>query len=114
MLHGLEGNLRSHYALPVLSTLARKGFKPVFMFLRGCSSEPNRLDRTYHSGAAEDLDEVLGLLKKSGRPVAAAIGFSLGGNLLLRYLGLSGEGALLKTAMAGLCPLCSGGCGKAS
>jgi len=100
MLHGLEGNLRSHYALPVLSTLAQSGFQPVFMYLRGCSGEPNRLSRTYHSGAAEDLAEVLSLLKESGRPVSAAIGFSLGGNLLLRYLGLSGEQALVKTAMA--------------
>ena len=100
MLHGLEGNLRSHYALPVLATLARSGFQPVFMYLRGCSGEPNRLSRTYHSGAAEDLAEVLSLLQESGRPVSAAIGFSLGGNLLLRYLGLSGEQALLKTAMA--------------
>ena len=100
MLHGLEGNLRSHYVLPVLSTLAASGFQPVFMFLRGCSEEPNRLPRTYHSGAAEDLAEVLALLRASGRPVAAAIGFSLGGNLLLRYLGLNGEAALLQAAMA--------------
>jgi hypothetical protein len=100
MLHGLEGNLHSHYALPILSTLAESGFRPVFMHLRGCSGEPNRLARTYHSGAVEDLAEVLALLKDSGRPVAAAIGFSLGGNLLLRYLGLSGKHALLQTAMA--------------
>lgn len=100
MLHGLEGNLRSHYVLPVLATLARAGLQPVFMFLRGCSAEPNRLPRTYHSGAVEDLAEVLGLLKASGRPAAAALGFSLGANLLLRYLGLSGDAALLQAAMA--------------
>jgi predicted alpha/beta-fold hydrolase len=100
MLHGLEGNLHSHYALPILATLAESGFRPVFMHLRGCSGEPNRLARTYHSGAVEDLAEVLALLKDSGRPVAAAIGFSLGGNLLLRYLGLNGKHALLRTAMA--------------
>jgi predicted alpha/beta-fold hydrolase len=100
MLHGLEGNLRSHYALPVLSTLARSGFRPVFMFLRGCGDEPNRLPRSYHSGAVEDLAEVLELLQASGRSVAAAIGFSLGGNLLLRYLGISGREALVRTAMA--------------
>ncbi|MGD9947053.1 MAG: hydrolase [Desulfobulbus sp.] len=100
MIHGLEGNLRSHYALPVLSTLAQSGFQPVFMYLRGCSGEPNRLSRTYHSGAVEDLAEVLALLRESGRSVAAAIGFSLGGNLLLRYLGISGKESLLQTAMA--------------
>ncbi len=100
MIHGLEGNLRSHYALPILNILACAGFRPVFMYLRGASGEPNRLPRTYHSGAAEDLAEVLALLRKSGRPVAGAIGFSLGANLLLRYLGMNGKGAGLEAAMA--------------
>jgi predicted alpha/beta-fold hydrolase len=100
MLHGLEGSLRSHYALPVLATLAEAGFRPVFMFLRGCSGVPNRLPRSYHSGAVEDLAEVLDLLNRSHRPVAAAIGFSLGGNLLLRYMGIHGDAARLSTAMA--------------
>lgn len=112
MLHGLEGNLRSHYALPVLSTLKHSGFRPVFMFLRGCSGEPNRLSRTYHSGAVEDLDEVLAFLGASGRPAAAAIGFSLGGNLLLRYLGLSGKDAVLKAAMAVSVPFVLGDAAK--
>jgi len=100
ILHGLEGNLRSHYVLPIMAILLRSGMQPVFMHLRGCSGEPNRLPRTYHSGAVEDLAEVLMLLRASGRPVAAAIGFSLGGNLLLRYLGITGESSLLRAAMA--------------
>ena len=100
MLHGLEGNLRSHYVLPVLASLAHAGLQPVFMFLRGCSEEPNRLPRTYHSGAVEDLAEVLAILRDSGRSVAAALGFSLGANLLLRYLGLNGDAALVRAAMA--------------
>jgi len=112
MLHGLEGNLRSHYARPVLSTLAGTGFQPVFMFLRGCSGEPNRLSRTYHSGAAEDLAEVLALLAASGRPVFAALGFSLGGNLLLRYLGIHGSEALVQTAMAVSVPFVLGDAAK--
>jgi len=100
MLHGLEGNLRSHYALPVMDSLCRAGMQPVFMHLRGCSGEPNRLPRTYHSGAVEDLAEVLAHLQASGRPVAAALGFSLGGNLLLRYLGIAGSTSLLQAAAA--------------
>lgn len=100
VLHGLEGNLRSHYALPVMASLARSGLQPVFMHLRGCSAEPNRLPRTYHSGAIEDLEEVLVMLRNGGRPVAAAIGFSLGANLLLRYLGIKGDTAMLQAAMA--------------
>ena len=100
MLPGLEGNLHSHYALPVMATLLRSGLQPVFMHLRGCSGEPNRLPRSYHSGAVEDLAEVLALLRASGRPVAAVIGISLGGNLLLRYLGMTGTASRLRAAMA--------------
>ncbi|NLX18136.1 MAG: hydrolase [Desulfobulbus sp.] len=100
ILHGLEGNLDSHYALPVMDCLARAGLQPVFMHLRGCSHEPNRSARTYHSGAIEDLEEVLLALYNTDRAVAAALGFSLGGNILLRYLGMRGDRALLKAAMA--------------
>jgi predicted alpha/beta-fold hydrolase len=100
LLHGLEGNLESHYARPVLACLREAGFAPVFMHLRGASGEPNRSLRTYHSGASDDLAEVLARLGQDGRPVAAAIGFSLGGNLLLKYLGEAGEHSLLRAAMA--------------
>lgn len=88
VIHGLEGDLRSHYAGTLLEVLAGAGYRPIFMHLRGCSGEPNRLDRSYHSGASEDLAEVLADLAQDsdGAPLAA-IGFSLGGNLLLKYLG---------------------------
>ncbi len=88
VIHGLEGDLQSHYAGTLLDRLARAGYQPVFMHLRGTSGEPNRLDRSYHSGATEDLAEVLAALAEDpeGAPLAA-IGFSLGGNLLLKYLG---------------------------
>jgi predicted alpha/beta-fold hydrolase len=70
------------------------------MHLRGCSEEPNRHDRGYHSGASDDLAEVLDALAAdgAGRPLAA-VGFSLGGNLLLKYLGETGA-APLRTAVA--------------
>ena len=88
VLHGLEGDLQSHYAGGMLEALHRAGFRPVFMFLRGRSGEPNRLPRGYHSGAREDLAAVLEHLAAGpGGPALAAIGFSLGGNLLLKYLG---------------------------
>ncbi|MBK1718403.1 hydrolase [Thiocystis violacea] len=88
IIHGLEGNLESHYAGSLVETLGRAGYQPIFMHLRGCSGEPNRLDRAYHSGATEDLAEVLQALAPdaAGAP-KAVIGFSLGGNLLLKYLG---------------------------
>jgi len=100
ILHGLEGTLRSHYALPTMQALAQAGYQPVFMHLRGCSGEPNRLARSYHSGASDDLAAVLALLQASGQPATAAIGFSLGGNLLLKYLGERAGDALLRAAVA--------------
>jgi predicted alpha/beta-fold hydrolase len=91
VIHGLEGDLQSHYAGTLLAVLASQGYCPIFMHLRGCSGEPNRLPRGYHSGASEDLHEVLTHLARdpAGMPLAA-IGFSLGANLLLKYLGERG------------------------
>ena len=88
VIHGLEGDLRSHYAAGMTAALARAGYRPAFMYLRGRSGEPNRLPRSYHSGATEDLAAVLDhLAPPPGPPLAAAVGYSLGGNLLLKYLG---------------------------
>ncbi|HYN78484.1 MAG TPA: hydrolase [Lamprocystis sp. (in: g-proteobacteria)] len=103
VIHGLEGDLDSHYTGTLLDTLSQAGYSPIFMHLRGCSGEPNRLARSYHSGASEDLHEVLTHLvrDRDGAPLAA-IGFSLGGNLLLKYLGerggQTGDGAPLLQA----------------
>jgi len=108
VIHGLEGDLQSHYAGTLLQTLAGAGYCPVFMHLRGCSGEPNRLARSYHSGASDDLHEVLTHLAQdpAGAPLAA-IGFSLGANLLLKYLGERGghpaddpQGPLLSAGIA--------------
>ncbi|WP_295389921.1 hydrolase [uncultured Thiodictyon sp.] len=91
VIHGLEGDLQSHYAGTLLDALGRAGYCAIFMHLRGASGEPNRLARSYHSGASEDLHEVLTQLAgdPAGAPLAA-IGFSLGANLLLKYLGERG------------------------
>lgn len=95
VIHGLEGSLESHYAAGILSALAEAGFQPVFMHLRGCSDEPNRLARSYHSGATGDLAAVLAHLaeRPEGAPLTV-IGYSLGGNLLLKYLGEGMEPAI--------------------
>ncbi len=88
IIHGLEGDLRSHYAGALVTRLAHEGFRPVFMHLRGAGDEPNRLDRSYHSGASDDLAAVLAVLAADpDGPPRTAVGFSLGGNLLLKYLG---------------------------
>lgn len=99
VLHGLEGSLASHYAKPQISRLCERGFAVAFMHLRGGGDEPNRLDRSYHSGASDDLDAVIRLLQAEGQDVVAAVGFSLGGNLLLKYLGERGDSSPLRAAV---------------
>ena len=49
VLHGLEGSINSHYANGVMHQLEQAGFRPVFMYFRGCSGRVNRLPRAYHS-----------------------------------------------------------------
>ena len=100
LLHGLEGGIDSHYARPLLKSLARHGYRGCLFHFRGCSGEPNRLPRSYHSGDTGDLDEVVRHILASGQPLKAAVGISLGGNVLLKWLGERGEAAPLEQAMA--------------
>jgi len=88
VLHGLEGSTRRAYLRLTLHALHRHGILAVGMNFRGCSGEPNRLPRFYHSGETGDLDVVLRELGRRfpGRPLGA-VGFSLGGNVLLKHLG---------------------------
>jgi len=94
VLHGLEGNTGRGYVRLAMDEMHRKGLRPVGMNFRSCSGEPNRRPRFYHSGETSDLAVVLQWLRKRfpDRPLAA-LGFSLGGNVLLKYLGEEGEGA---------------------
>lgn len=101
VLHGLEGSVHSHYAGNLMRTLEQAGFRPVFMHFRGCSGEPNRLARSYHSGDTGDLVEVVAHVNHlTGGAVRSAVGFSLGGNVLLKWLGQTGGENPLQTAVA--------------
>jgi predicted alpha/beta-fold hydrolase len=101
ILHGLQGGLRSHYALGLLQTLERAGFRVAFMHFRGCSGEPNRLPRGYHSGETGDTAFVLELLaRRFPESALGAVGISLGGNVLLKYLGETGRHTPLRAAVA--------------
>ena len=94
ILHGLEGGSRSGYALATLRSLREWGAQGVVLNFRSCGGEMNRLPRFYHAGDTADLEHVLGWLAER-RPDAplGAIGFSLGGNVLLKYLGERGGAA---------------------
>lgn len=88
VLHGLEGNINSFYAKGMMKALKRQGFAVVLMHFRNCSTEVNRLPRAYHSGDTADLSFFINHLKQlyPNRPLVA-VGFSLGGNVLAKYLG---------------------------
>jgi predicted alpha/beta-fold hydrolase len=101
IVHGLQGSIHSHYAGTMIAALERAGFRPVFMHFRGCSGEPNRLPRSYHSGDTGDMRSVVDYLRmKQGVDVFAAVGFSLGGNALLKWLGQQGRDVPLQCAAA--------------
>lgn len=92
VLHGLEGSTRRRYMLVTFRELLRRGLRPIGLNFRSCSGEPNRLPRFYHSGETDDLRFALDhLAGKVPGGVRGAIGFSLGGNLLLKYLGEEGR-----------------------
>lgn len=100
MLHGLEGSIESHYARGMLKTITDHGWRGVFMHFRGCSGEPNRLYKNYHSGETGDLSYVVNLLQEREPDTQfAAVGFSLGGNVLLKWLGETGNKNPLSAAI---------------
>ena len=88
VLHGLEGSVRSHYVVGLLREAAARGWRGVVLNFRSCSGELNRLPRFYHSGETSDLDVVMaGLLEREPELRIVAVGVSLGGNVLLKWLG---------------------------
>jgi len=89
--HGLEGDSKRAYALGMVKALTRNGWDAVVWNARGCSGEPNRGLRFTHSGATADLHTVISHLTNTrAYAEVALIGFSLGGNLTLKYLGERG------------------------
>jgi predicted alpha/beta-fold hydrolase len=91
VLHGLEGTVRSHYARGILQRAAAAGWAADLLIFRGCGAELNRRPRFYHSGETSDLQFVA---QRIAREFPAAelyiVGYSLGGNVLLKWLGERG------------------------
>jgi predicted alpha/beta-fold hydrolase len=93
LFHGLEGNSGSHYARAVVArALAEGGWLCAVPHFRGCSGEPNLKPRAYHAG---DSDEINWILRRFAdhHPAVHAVGVSLGGNALLKWLGEQGDAA---------------------
>jgi hypothetical protein len=88
LCHGLEADAQTEYIQGMAGALIRRGWDVLAWNFRGCSHEPNRLLRMYHSGATEDLHAVVShALANHPATAVDLIGFSLGGNLTLKYLG---------------------------
>lgn len=88
LIHGLEGSSESHYMISTSKELNKHGLDTVSMNLRGCSGEDNLLLQTYHSGKTDDVKFIIEyLLQNYSYENIAIVGFSLGGNITLKYLG---------------------------
>lgn len=106
LFHGLEGSINSHYANDMMATLSAQGWQVVLMHFRGCSGEVNTKPRAYHSGETGDAAFLIELLNQRYPHLPkVAMGFSLGGNMLLKLLGESPNSFGLLAAVSVSAPL---------
>lgn len=106
LLHGLTGSSQSGYIKGLQPTLLQQGFRSVALNFRGCSGEFNLSSRCYHSGETGDIDFLYHTLRKrEPNTPMAAVGFSLGGNVLLKWLGEQGNKLQLFAATGVSVPL---------
>lgn len=106
VLHGLEGSAESSYARMLLQAAGDRGWRAAVLHFRDCGDYRNRLPRRYHAGETNDIRFFLQRLRTEGHegPIMAA-GYSLGGNVLLKYLGENGLSTPLHAAAAVSVPL---------
>lgn len=111
--HGLEGDTNRHYIKGMVRILNRNGRDALAVNFRSCSGEPNKQIRSYHSGISEDIECVVQhVLSQNRYKEINLIGFSLGGNVILKYVGERGKAIhpMVKKAVcfSVLCDLKSG------
>ncbi|MBB3060051.1 hydrolase [Microbulbifer rhizosphaerae] len=113
VLHGLEGSVDSPYVQGLMSALLERHYQVAVMHFRGCGGVPNQLVRAYHSGDSDDPRWLAGELKKQlpNTPLMA-VGYSLGGNVLLKWLAEDGEGSPLTAAVAVSAPMDLSACSR--
>jgi len=108
LYHGLEGSSDSPYARAIMGHVMRRGWRGSVFHFRGCSGEPNRLPRAYHSGDSLEIDWSVREIRRRVRNAPVfAVGISLGGNALAKWLGESGAdaAAIVKRAAVVSAPL---------
>ena len=101
VLHGMGGCFQSHYIPGMISTLLNKGYRVAFLHARGCSGEVNRLPVTFHAADTSELNYIVDTIKQQfpDTPMAA-VGFSLGGSVLIKWLAETCDKKLLTAAVA--------------
>lgn len=106
VFHGLEGSIQSPYAQHVMRALEQQNWNAVLMHFRGCSGRANRKPRSYHSGDTADAKYFISYLQEkfTGVPIAA-VGYSLGGNMLLKLQAEMGDESPLKAAISVCAPI---------
>jgi predicted alpha/beta-fold hydrolase len=103
LFHGLEGSSQSHYALSMMRAAANRGWRGLVVHFRGCSGEPNLLPRAYHSGDSDEGDWILRRVRdRYPQARLYAVGISLGGNMLAKWLGEREGDASFVTAAASI------------
>lgn len=102
LFHGLEGNSDSHYARVLMAAARDRGWHGVVPHFRSCSGEMNRLPRFYHLADSDEADWILRRLAASHRGPIVAAGVSLGGNVLLHWLGERRGGTSIVAAAAAI------------
>jgi uncharacterized protein len=107
MVHGLEGSGEAGYIRGLSAAALRAGFAAHRFHMRTCGGTEHLSPTLYHAGLTSDLRELLRLLRQEGREPAAVVGFSLGGNVVLKLAGELGEqgGELMRCAIAVSTPL---------
>lgn len=103
--HGLEGSSRRAYIMGMARALFQNGFDVIAWNFRGCSDDMNHQLRFYHSGATDDLQLVINHAIAKGYRDVSLIGFSLGGNLTLKYLGEAPASDVVKRSVTFSVPL---------
>lgn len=101
LFHGLEGSTDRHYIANLMNELREAGFSSVALNFRGCGSRLNKQPRFYHSGATDDYRTVFNWIRQRfpGKEIYA-VGYSLGANALVKYLGEEGSQSMVQRAVA--------------
>ncbi len=101
LLHGLEGSSDATYARMMASEAALRGWRMAVLHFRDCGQQPNRLRRRYHAGETDDVRIfVSAVTERYPHAPLVASGYSLGGNVLLKYLGEEGMNSPFRAATA--------------